>query len=89
MITLVFEKSFKRSYQKRVRPNLKLRQKFSFRIKLFCENPFHPLLKTHKLSGKLKNLWAFVVDYDCRVIFKFIQGDKALLIDIGTHEEVY
>ena len=28
------------------------------------------------------------VDYDCRVIFTFVKN-KVLLIDIGTHDEVY
>ncbi|MDQ6902696.1 MAG: type II toxin-antitoxin system mRNA interferase toxin, RelE/StbE family, partial [Bacteroidota bacterium] len=32
--------------------------------------------------------------YDCRIVFSIVQDDKAkaefiLLIDIGTHEEVY
>jgi len=44
---------------------------------------------THKLSGKLRGLWAFSCDYDCRVIFKFINKENVLLIDIGSHDEVY
>jgi len=46
-------------------------------------------LKTHKLSGKLKGLWAFVVEYDCRVVFQFLEEGDVLLIDIGKHDEVY
>ena len=56
---------------------------------MFSENPFNPSLKTHKLSGKLRDCWAFSCGYDCRIIFKFIRDDEALLIDIGKHEEVY
>lgn len=29
------------------------------REKLFIQDPFLPTLKTHKLSGKLNNYWAF------------------------------
>lgn len=47
------------------------------------------MLKTHKLSDKLKGLWAFVVEYDCRVVFEFMGKDKAVLVDIGTHDKVY
>ena len=51
--------------------------------------PFNPQLRTHKLTEKLGGLWAFSVSYDYRVIFKFIKGDEVLLIDIGSHDEVY
>ncbi len=55
----------------------------------FTESPFHPSLKTHNLSGKLKGYWAFSITYEYRLVFKFISENKALLIDIGTHDEVY
>jgi mRNA-degrading endonuclease YafQ of YafQ-DinJ toxin-antitoxin module len=41
------------------------------------------------LSGELKGLWSFSIEYDCRVIFEFIEDNKALFIDIGSHDEVY
>ncbi len=40
-------------------------------------------------SGKLKGLWAFVVAYDCRVVFQFLDDQDVLLLDIGKHDEVY
>ena len=40
--------------------------------------------RTHKLSGKLKGLWAFVIAYDCRVIFRFLDDQNALLMDINA-----
>jgi len=56
---------------------------------LFSKNPCNPRLKTHKLVGKLDGLWAFSVGYDYRVVFRFIDAEEVLLIDIGTHDEVY
>ncbi len=58
-------------------------------MKLFSSNPFSKQLRTHKLAGTLKGLWAFRVDYDTRIIFSFITDDEILLIDIGSHDEVY
>jgi mRNA-degrading endonuclease YafQ of YafQ-DinJ toxin-antitoxin module len=55
----------------------------------FTDNPHHHSLRTHKLSGKLRGLWAFVVAYDCRVVFQFLDERNVLLIDIGKHDEVY
>jgi mRNA-degrading endonuclease YafQ of YafQ-DinJ toxin-antitoxin module len=56
---------------------------------MLSKNPFHPALRTHKLVGKLEGLWAFSVTYDCRVVFRFMNGDEVLLVDIGGHGEVY
>jgi mRNA-degrading endonuclease YafQ of YafQ-DinJ toxin-antitoxin module len=58
------------------------------------ENPSDPALKTHKLSGRLRGLWACWVEYDCRIIFAFKQDPAKqeqliLLVDIGTHDEAY
>jgi mRNA-degrading endonuclease YafQ of YafQ-DinJ toxin-antitoxin module len=58
-------------------------------LRLFAEQPFHPSLKTHNLSGNLSACSAFSITYEYRVIFKFLTDDKALLIDIGTHDDVY
>ena len=44
------------------------------REKIFRVNPFDPGLKTHRLSGKLK-------DY-----FEFVGKDTAWLHSVGTHE---
>jgi len=58
-------------------------------VEMFMKDPFQPSLRTHKLTGRLKGLWAFSVSFDCRVIFKFLSKTEILLIDIGGHDEVY
>ncbi|MBK5284560.1 MAG: type II toxin-antitoxin system mRNA interferase toxin, RelE/StbE family [Bacteroidia bacterium] len=90
MTKLVWDVSFKRSYKKRVGSDTRLKKKFWDALKLFSENPFHTKLKTHKLTGKLSGLWALSIDYDCRIVFKFLKDtSEVLLIDIGSHDEVY
>ncbi len=90
MTKLVWDASFKRSYKKRVGNNTQLKKKFWNALELFSDNPFDSRLKTHKLTGKLDGLWALSVDYDCRIVFKFLKTpDEVLLIDIGSHDEVY
>ena len=89
MINLIWGSSFKRAYKKSVKNDLDLKKKFIEALEIFVNEPFHPRLKTHKLLGKLKELWALTVDYDCRVIFKFLENNEVLLIDIGKHDEVY
>lgn len=66
--------------------------KFSNRIKkqltLFALNPRHKLLRVHKLSGELGNMWSISITKDIRMVY-IQSGDEAYFIDIGTHDEVY
>jgi toxin HigB-1 len=89
VIRAAWDQGFKRSYKKRVRNNSRLKKKFWEKMEVFLENPFFPQLRTHKLSGKLAGQWAFSVDNDCRIIFEFVGEDRVLLIDVGSHDEVY
>lgn len=89
MISLIWGSSFKRSFRKTIESDRYLKEKFADIIGVFVEDPFSPSLRTHKLSGRLKGLWSFSIDYDCRVIFKFMDDGSVLLIDIGNHDEVY
>lgn len=54
--------------------------------KIFRKNPHDPRLKTHKLSGRLKDYWAFSVNYKYRIIFSFMEKNEARFYVIGTHE---
>ena len=85
-----FSKSFKKAFKKRLSSNT-LENEFWNRLELFTIDPFDPKLKTHKLSGKLKGLWSFSLEYNIRIVFFFTtdKPKKAVLVDIGTHEEVY
>ena len=52
---------------------------------LFREDAFDSRLKTHKLHGKHKKSWAFEIDNSYRITFVFLNGDKVLFLEIGTH----
>ena len=56
------------------------------------EDPFHPSLRSHKLTGALSGSWACSAGYDLRVIFrpvKFAGKPAVLLQTVGTHDDVY
>ena len=94
MRTLVWDNSFKRAYKRLIRKNPQLKTKIFVILELLLENPYDPTLKAHKLKGKLDGLWACWVEYDCRIIYTMKSKDDSeeefiLLIDIGTHDEVY
>ena len=63
-------------------------------IRNLSADPFATSLRSHKLKGELKGLWACSVEYDCRIIFRFqaLEGEieEAIqLIDMGNHDEIY
>lgn len=94
MRNLVWDSSFRRAFKKRTRNNSLLATHIFEAIDLLAKEPFHPSLKTHKLRGTLEGLWACWVAYDCRVVFLFIPDphggeDAIVLVDIGTHDQVY
>ena len=89
MTEIVLSSGFRKGFKRKVRGNKILESRFRDRAAIFENSPFDPRLKTHKLSGELDNLWSFSVDYDVRVIFSFMETNRVLFIDIGTHDEVY
>ncbi|MCK5537595.1 MAG: type II toxin-antitoxin system mRNA interferase toxin, RelE/StbE family [Bacteroidales bacterium] len=89
MIELIWDEKFIKILKKWKKKHPKQTNNFEKRLNLFINEPFHNSLKTHRLSGNLKEYWTLSINYEQRLIFKFISDDKALLIDIGTHDEVY
>jgi len=85
VINLIWGSSFKRV----AAANPDLKPKITQALETFIDNPHHLSLRTHKLSGKLRGLWAFIVAFDCRIVFQFLDEQNILLIDIGKHDEVY
>lgn len=64
MTEIAFSSSFKRAFKKRVARDADAETRFWQRIEAFKNDPFDPQLRTHKLSGKLKDLWGFSVEHD-------------------------
>jgi len=57
-------------------------------LRRFAADPQDPLLRTHKLKGDLSAYWAFNVDDDLRVLFRW-NRDEAFLVNLGSHDEAY
>lgn len=89
MIEIGFSSSFKRAFRRTIKGKPELEEKFWHRTEIFKNDPFDSRLKTHKLSGKLKDLWSFTIEFDLRVIFYFVEENKVVFVDIGKHDVVY
>lgn len=65
----------------------KEKQKLALKREVYFRNdPFDSRLKTHKLSGVLKEYWAFSLTYSDRVLFRFIKKNEAIFYKIGSHD---
>ena len=78
-----------------MRQNPQLRRLIENKLEQLTADPFHPTLKTHKLSGDLEGVWACSLDYSYRILFEFMQPsnegeeDAILLLNLGDHDDVY
>jgi mRNA interferase YafQ len=91
---LTTDERFKRSFKRLLKKNPQLQDKILAVLELLGNDPFTPSLKSHKLTGQLQGLWSCSVTYDCRIIFAFkkdsvTEENLIVLIDIGSHDEVY
>jgi len=94
MRTLIWGKTFVKALRRTIKKHPSLRKDIEKTLRLLAKDPFIPRLETHKLKGKLSGSWACSVGYDLRIVFDFVKSEKqkeddVLLIEIGTHDEVY
>lgn len=82
-MTIYYSSKFAKEYKKL--PS-KVKLSAQKREKIFRIDPFNPQLKTHKLTGKLKEYYSFSIDYQYRIIFEFIEKDIVWFHLVGTHE---
>jgi len=83
MLTILPSTRFRRSF-KRIPQHI--RADFAKKIDIFKKHPFHPFLRTHKLSGNLADYYGFYLQDGFRVLFNF-KGSDVILVNIGGHDD--
>lgn len=81
--------NFKKSYKKRILNNPKLVAKTASRLRIFQQNPTSPILNDHQLKGSKNNFRSFSVTGDIRIVYQRVPENHVILLDIGTHNQVY
>ena len=82
-----FEKKFKKLIKKNPEIQNKIRKFFN----LLALDPKYPSLKSHQVDlAKYGKVWSSWLHDDLRVLWQY-ENDKIiiLLLDIGSHDEVY
>lgn len=67
----------------------KQQEKLANLLEVLSKNPFHPLLHTKPLTGRLAGFFSFRITRDWRVIFQFLSPDSIQLIEVGHRREIY
>jgi mRNA-degrading endonuclease YafQ of YafQ-DinJ toxin-antitoxin module len=94
MCELVLTPRFERAFRRLIGKNPALQSPIETALRRMAVDVNDPRLKTHHLSGQLKGLHACSVSYDCRIVFsrqKHLKtgAEVLLLVNLGSHEEVY
>ena len=64
-----FSPSVQEELEKIQQKDRKLANRIEKQIALFEENPKHPSLRTHKLSGTMDNMWSISITMSIRMVY--------------------
>mgnify|MGYP001568703807 CR=1 FL=1 len=84
-----FSPSVQKELEKIQQKDKKLADRIEKQIALFEENPKHPSLRTHKLSGTMDNMWSISITSSIRMAYVLLNESSVIFVKIGTHDEVY
>ena len=89
MRSVWYHRTFKKNFRKRIAPNPKLVEQFEARLVLFTHGEHGYPLYDHPLTGNHIGRRSFSITGDIRIIYEEVDDGAAVLIDIGTHAQVY
>lgn len=62
-----------------------LKEEVKRAINLFREQPNHPVLRVHKLKGRLNGSLSMSVNYRYRIVFEYESSKTAEMLVVGDH----
>lgn len=87
---LVYPQSYIRRARKFLMRHPELRETYRKTLQLLELDPTHPALRLHRLKGRLGGLHAVSINIKYRIVIQFlIEGTDILLVDVGSHDQVY
>ncbi len=82
------------SYEKRAskffKKHKEIYPQYKKTIALLAMDPYHPSLRPHKLQGRLQGFSSVSINMKYRIVVDFVViDDVIILVDIGSHDDVY
>lgn len=90
MYKLIFPDSYTRRATRFLRKHPEVRNQYQKTLELLEVNPCHPSLRLHSLGGRLKGLSSVSINMSYRIVLEMvIKDDEIILINAGSHDQVY
>lgn len=88
---IIYTESYLKRATKFIRRHPEILPQYEKTLKLLELNPFHPSLRLHRLSGPLRDLHSVSITISYRITLEFLleDGKKIVLVNIGSHDDVY
>ena len=83
---IILHRNFEKKF---IKLTPKLKEQFKERRNIFLEDPSHPLLNNHQLTGDRIGQWSINITGDWRAVYVFSGNDIIIFIDIDTHANLY
>ena len=88
--TLIYPDSYIRRAKKFLRKHPEIHKQYKKTLQLLELDPYHPSLRLHSLEGRLKGLSSVSINMSYRIVLELeIQDEEIVLINIGSHDQVY
>ncbi len=87
---LLFPERYLIAERRFLRRHPELRERYAKTLLLLEQDPSHPALRLHPLKGRLTGLHSVSINLKYRITLVLeIREEEILLVDVGTHDEVY
>jgi len=87
---LVYTDSYVRRAKKFLKKHPQILGQYEKTLQLLELNPYHPSLRFHGLQGSLSGLSSVSINMSYRIVLELIiQDSDIILVDIGSHDQVY
>ncbi|MCB2182162.1 MAG: hypothetical protein KQH63_09070 [Desulfobulbaceae bacterium] len=87
---LIYPESYIRRARKFIKRHPDLLNQYSKTLELLEINPHHSSLRLHPLKGKLTGLHSVSINISYRITLEMVISEQEIiLVNIGSHDEVY
>ncbi len=90
MIKIEISDSYNKKVIKFFKKHKDIYPQYKKTIEILQNNPQHPSLRLHKLQGNMNQFSSVSINMKYRIVIDFIIIDEMIiLVDIGSHSDVY
>lgn len=87
---IIYTESYLKRAAKFIKLHPQLLPQYEKTLRLLELNPAHPSLRLHRLGGPLRDLHSVSINISYRITLEFLLEDgKIVLVNVGSHDEVY